>query len=132
MRVGLDTSVILRLLTGQPAREAVAARKHLEQAAGNGDEVLVTDLVLAETYFALHYHYGTTKEEARLTILAMLRSNVVSASPAEALHAFEATRGAGVVDRLIHERHRNLGAMTVTFDRKMSSLEGAVKLPVRT
>ena len=129
--IGLDTSVVLRLLTGQPAKEASVARKRLERAVTEDEEILVTDLVLGEAYFALHYHYGTTKTEARQRILAMLRSNIVSAHPPEAVHAFEAEGGAGVLDRLIHERHRNIGATTLTFDKRMASLEGAVKLSTR-
>jgi predicted nucleic acid-binding protein len=129
--VGLDTSVVLRLLTGQPAKESVVARRRLEQAVSDGESILVTDLVLGEAYFALHYHYGVTKRDAREQILAMLRSNVVTASPPESIHAFEATDGAGVVDRLIHERHHALQAVTLTFDRKMAALEGAVRLSSR-
>jgi hypothetical protein len=32
------------------------------------------------------------------------------------------------VDRLIHARHRALGAVTLTFERKLGALEGAVRL----
>lgn len=128
MSLGLDTSVVLRLLTGQPARESAAARRRLEQAISASEPVIVTDLVLGEAYFALQHHYRVPKDEARERILGMLRSNVVAASPVEAIHAFETAGGAGVVDRLIHERHRALHAVTVTFDRKMAALEGAVRL----
>src|SRR5947207_16028366 len=103
MSLGLDTSVLLRLLTGQPPREAGVARRRLEQAVRDEEEILATDLALGEAYFALQHHYGTPKEEARRQILAMLRSNVVLASPPEAVRAFESVPGAGVMDRLIHE-----------------------------
>jgi hypothetical protein len=36
--------------------------------------------------------------------------------------------GAGLADRVIHARYRGLGAVTVTFDRRQSELEGAVRL----
>jgi hypothetical protein len=59
----------------------------------------------------------------------MLRSNVVAASPPQAIEAFkDKKKGAGVLDRLIHQRHRILSATTLTVDRKMGALEGAVKL----
>jgi predicted nucleic acid-binding protein len=131
MSLGLDTSVVLRLLTGQPAREGAVARRRLEQAVSEGEPIVVTDLVLGEAHFALHYHYGVPKHDARERILAMLRSNVLLAAPPEAVNAFEAAGGAGVVDRLIHERHRALKAVTLTFDRKMAALEGAVRLAIR-
>ena len=84
--------------------------------------------MLGEVYFALQYHYGASKNEARRKILAMLGLNVVLSSPAEAIEAFRESEGAGVLDRLIHERHRILKATTLTFDRKMGALEGAVRL----
>jgi predicted nucleic acid-binding protein len=126
--LGLDTSVVLRLLTGQPRGQAEAARKRLELAVAEGEPILATDIVLGEVYFALQYHYGVDKREARRKILAMLRSNVVAASPPQAIEAFRDKKGAGVLDRLIHERHRILSATTLTFDRRMGALEGAVKL----
>jgi hypothetical protein len=42
--------------------------------------------------------------------------------------ALDPSAGAGLADRLIHARHRAEGAITVTFDKKMSALEGAVRL----
>jgi predicted nucleic acid-binding protein len=126
--IGLDTSVVLRLLTGQPPRDAGLARRRLERAVNQGEVVVVTDVALAEVYFALQYHYGVPKTQARASILAMLRSNIVRAAPDSAEIAFEGQPGAGVVDRLIHERHRTLGASTLTFDRKMGALEGATRL----
>lgn len=129
--LGLDTSVVLRLLTGLPSGEASSARRRLEQAVREGEDVVVTDLVLAECYHALQYHYEVPKAEARLKIHAMLRSNIVRAEPASAIRAFEREAGAGLVDRLIHERHRLAGATTITLDRRMAALEGAVRLPSR-
>jgi predicted nucleic acid-binding protein len=51
--IGLDTSVVLRLLTGEPAAEARLARGRIERAHAAAEPVIVTDLVLAEAYFAL-------------------------------------------------------------------------------
>jgi predicted nucleic acid-binding protein len=131
--VGLDTSVVLRLLVGAPAAEARAARERLQAAHERGDSILVTDLVLAEAYFALHYHYGIPKAEARAKLLAMATSRVVTLSPPDAVWALKPSSGAGLVDRLVHARHRSEGAVSWTFDRKMATLEGAVRIasPVR-
>jgi predicted nucleic acid-binding protein len=126
--VGLDTSVVLRLLVGKPANEARAARERLQDAHERGDSILVTDLVLAEAYFALHYHYGVAKAEARAKLLAMATSRVMTSSPPEAARALEPARGAGLVDRLIHARHGAEGTVAWTFDRKMATLEGAVRI----
>jgi predicted nucleic acid-binding protein len=128
MTIGLDTSIVLRLLTGQPKAEAELARTRLEKAMHERETVIVTDLVLAEAYFALHHHYGVTKTKARATLLAMVHSGVITAVPGEALWALEPAAGAGLVDRLIHARHRAEGAISLTFDRKVGALEGVKRL----
>ena len=78
MTIGLDTSVVLRLLTGTPTAEAATARARLERAVFDREKVIVTDLVLAEAYFALHHHYGVPKDEARATLRAMIASGIVA------------------------------------------------------
>jgi predicted nucleic acid-binding protein len=128
MIVGLDTSVLLRLLVGQPVGEARAARERLEEAHERGDSILVTDLVLGEAFFALHYHYGIPKEEARGKLREMALSRVVILAPPEAIWALEPSKGAGLLDRLVHARHRAEGAVSWTFDRKMAALDGAVRV----
>ena len=69
MTVGLDTSLVLRLLLGQPVEQSQRAIAFLEEVARRGDHAVVSDLVVAETYFALQYHYNVPKKEA----LAALR-----------------------------------------------------------
>lgn len=126
--IGLDTSVVVRLLVGEPADQAQTARRRLEQAFEVGDTVLVCDLVVAEAYYALQHHYGVPKTEALELLNRLLRSGVVSPEPPASLHAFDSFEGAGLVDRLIHERYRDLGAGTLTFDERQARLEGAVQL----
>ena len=46
MTLGLDTSVVLRLLTGEPAAMAAACRERLEAVARAGDKVVISDLVV--------------------------------------------------------------------------------------
>jgi predicted nucleic acid-binding protein len=60
MSLGLDTTVVLRLLTGQPVAEAAAARRRLEQAVADQEDIVATDLVLSEAYFALQYQVWST------------------------------------------------------------------------
>lgn len=131
MSLGLDTSVVLRLLTGEPVAEARLARARIERAYATREPIVVTDLVLAEAYFALHHHYGIPKEEARSYLRQMTGAGVVTVSPPEAEWALRESRGAGLADRLIHARHRSEGAVTLTFDKKMAALEGAVGLRSR-
>ena len=58
MKAGLDTSVVLRLLLGQPADQAARAVAFLDELSRGGHHAVVSDLVVAEAYFALQHHYG--------------------------------------------------------------------------
>ena len=64
MTFGLDTSVVLRLLTGQPQELAARALARYQKGIANGDSFCVSDIVASETYYAIQHHYGKTKEEA--------------------------------------------------------------------
>ena len=127
--IGLDTSVLVRLLIGEPAAQADSARQRLPEATDSGEPVVVVDLVIAETYHALHHHYGIPKSEAQALLRRVLVSGVVTPDPPELPAALEPDRGgAAVVDRMIHTRHRSHGAITLTFDRRQAALEGAQRL----
>jgi predicted nucleic acid-binding protein len=126
--IGLDTSVVLRLLTGEPEALAQAAARRLEQAVARQERVVVTDLVAAEAYHALRHHYGMPETEARSLLRRFLASGVVHLDPLGALEAFEPAADAGLLDRLIHARHREAGATTLTFDHGQGRLAGAVLL----
>jgi predicted nucleic acid-binding protein len=127
MTIGLDTSVVVRLLTGEPAGAARVAARRLAAAADAGERVVVCDLVVIETYHALHHHYGVPRPEARALLRRFLVSGVAHPEPVEMVPALTAT-GAGLADRVIHARYRGLGAITLTFDRRQGDLEGAVRL----
>jgi predicted nucleic acid-binding protein len=126
--IGLDTSVVLRLLVGVPEVQARTAQRRLERAIEQGESVIVCDLVIAEAYYALQFHYDVPKTQARSMLMRFVGSGVVTVEPREAELVFGVTSGAGLVDRLIHARHRALGAVTLTFERKLGALEGAVRL----
>ena len=64
MKVGLSTTVVLRLLVGQPADQAQRAVAFLDELSRRGDQPVVGDLVVAEVYLALQYHHGVSKKDA--------------------------------------------------------------------
>jgi predicted nucleic acid-binding protein len=128
MTLGLDTSVVLRLLTGEPESQFCAARERLARAHAQGERVIVSDLVVAEAYYALQYHYEVPKDEARAALGDLVTSRLVELVPADAMDALDDAGGAGLVDRLIHARNRGEGALSLTFDRRFARLDGAVLL----
>ncbi len=128
MRIGLDTTVVLRLLLGEPTAQAALAHRRLEQAVAAEGSIIVSDLVVAEAYYALCHHYGMPKGEAQALLRAMLHSGVVELHPQTSLDALEPAKGAGLVDRLLVGRYRSMDASTWTFDRKLGALDGAERL----
>jgi predicted nucleic acid-binding protein len=120
--IGLDTSVVLRLLTGEPDALAALAAQRLERALADDEVVIVSDLVAAEAYHALQHHYGMPEAEARALLRRLITSGTVRLEPAAAAAAFEPATGAGLLDRLIQVRYLDSGATTLTFDRGQARL----------
>ncbi|MGI8510124.1 MAG: PIN domain-containing protein [Gemmatimonadaceae bacterium] len=126
--LALDTSAVLRLILGEPAPLAEAAREVLLQARRDGDAVIITDTVVGEAFFALQNHYDMPETEVLRALHALLQSGLVVPEPAALVGAFAHEGGGGFMDRLINARHRAIGATTLTFDGKMARLSGAKRL----
>jgi predicted nucleic acid-binding protein len=134
MRIGLDTSVILRLLIGEPVAQADRARRLLdEQYSAEATGALVSDLVVSEAYFALRHHYEVPHVDAAAALLNLLRDDRIQGSGvAEVVLSDIALResGAGLMDRLIHADYDSDMAAMVTFDKGAARLGGAQLLKV--
>jgi predicted nucleic acid-binding protein len=126
MNLGLDTSVVLRLLTAEPEAQAREAIRWLRQARAAGDTPVVSDLVASEVYFALQHHFGVPKAEALRQLALFLASGDVRAGGvATAVLATPRLASAkpGFVDRLIHQQYLSEGALgMVTFERAARAL----------
>jgi predicted nucleic acid-binding protein len=126
---GLDTSVVVRLLVGEPRAQAAAARNFLEQRASAGEgPSRVSDLVVSEVFFALIHHYAVPAAEAVRAMNALFEDERVAPSPlARAVLALPgvATGKPGLVDRLIHGQYAAEGAALATFDKAAGRLPGA-------
>jgi predicted nucleic acid-binding protein len=123
--VGLDTSVVLRLLVGKPEDQAQKAIDLLEALARQGERPVVSDLVLAETYFALQHHYGVPKNHALQALRRMFAEGEIASSGAAAqvlAMAGLATAKPGFVDRLIHGAYTQEGGAMATFERSAKKL----------
>ena len=128
--IGLDTSVVVRLLMGEPADLAERAFTFVMEQRDLGRRIVVSDLVVAETYFALHWHYGVPKGEAVEQMLRLLESGEMEpAAQGCALDALrETASGAhkpGFVDRLIYRQYRQDMAQVASFETVFRRLDGA-------
>ena len=125
-RLGIDTSVLVRLMTNEP----VAAHEHcvreLTALANDGVEVVASNQAIGEAFISVQHHYGSSREAARRSLLDVLESGLVSPLNGDAvLEELRASGGAGLFDRLIADGYRREGLETLTLDRRMARLPQA-------
>jgi predicted nucleic acid-binding protein len=130
VREALDTNVVLRLVTGEPAPLANAARALLERAESRGERLLVSDLVVAEGFHALRHHFGVPAQDAAHFLATLLADPAIEGEGAATLLAdpAAAVEAPGFMDRLILAHAVRHGATLRTFDSKLASLAGADRL----
>ena len=122
---GLDTSVLMRILTRQPTRLAtnVIVKIHRLQLAG--DRFFISDLVLSEAYFALQDHYDISKANAIAALNALCNAPGFEVTPhaKEALSTPDLERAhPGFVDRMICGDYLNRGLKTFACEKSFGRM----------
>jgi predicted nucleic-acid-binding protein len=128
MSFGIDTSVLVRVLVGEPATLAAKAQRRLLQAHQERESVMVSDLVIAEAYHALKHHYSLDPADIRKALATTLTSGLVQPEPGSTVLAVLQSPEdgkAGFVDRLIHARYQLDGMTTLTLDKTQAKLGNA-------
>lgn len=123
MKVGLDTSVVLRLLVGQPADQTVSAVAFLDELSKRGDQPVVSDVVAAEVYFALQHHYGISKKSALSGMQRLFAGDEIKPLGAVAEVLGIASAKPGFVDRLIHGAYLSEADGMATFEKSAKKLK---------
>jgi len=126
MMHGLDSSVVLRLLIGEPEAQARRAMLYLDKLAEQNQRATVSDLVVAEVYFALQHHYKVPKKEALQALHDFLASPLVindgKAFEVLATPRLESAKP-GFVDRMIHLHYTANHGQMATFEKAAKKLE---------
>jgi predicted nucleic-acid-binding protein len=126
MKVGLDISVVLRLLLGEPADQSARAVAFLDELSRGGHDAVISDLVAAGVYFALQHHYDVSKHDALQGLRDLFDAGEIK--PLGAIAGVLATRGLasakpGFVDRLIHGAYAEVVDEMVTFEKAAARLK---------
>lgn len=86
MSAFVDTNILVRHLTGDPPEMAARATAYLEA----GTELLLTDLVAAETVYVLESFYEAPRDQVAQAVRSLLAfDSVVCVDPALLLRAVE-------------------------------------------
>lgn len=122
-RIGIDTSVLVRLITGSPADIYSLCVERLSALVKGGAEVLASNQVVGEAFMAVQHHYGVSQADARIELLNTFRSGLVAPLNGSAvIEALLAPSDPGLFDRLIANDYSRAGLKTLTLDRRMASL----------
>ncbi len=129
-RFGIDTSILVRLLTGEPEAEFDRCARTLRRLVeDDGAEVFASNQVIGEAYIAVQHHYGVSKAQSRAGLTDVLQSGLVAPLGGDAVIAILGeVRGAGLLDRLIADDYSRAGLEVLTLDRKMAALPDARRL----
>jgi predicted nucleic-acid-binding protein len=125
IRAALDTSVLMRLLTGQPLDLSKVARRYLAEIEAAGAKVFVSNLVVLEAYYACQHHYGMPKADVLRGLHLLLSLPTFLVHPV--LLPLLATDGLatakpGFLDRLIHSEAQSVRFPLVTFEKAATRL----------
>lgn len=128
MTFGLDTSVVLRLLTGHPLALAERALERYQAGIAAGDSFYVSDIVASETYYAIQHHYGKTKEEALMALKNFSSGEGISFSPSFdiAINTPNIHRAnPGFIDRILAASYKEQGLITLSCEKSFGRLQDA-------
>jgi len=122
---GIDTNVLVRLVTRDDAEQFRQVREFLEARFAEADPVLVSVIVLCETVWVLRSSYGIPRREIAAALDQLLGvAGLVIEDREQVAAAVDAyRRGPGdFSDYLLGERNRAAGcASTATLDRRLKS-----------
>lgn len=125
MTFGMDTSYLLRLLTGQPKELAEKALARYLEAVGRGDSFSVSDTVVTEAYYALQHHYGKTKDETIEALKGISEDDSIAFSAgfdSVILLSNLANANPGFLDRVLAADYRSRGQITLSCEKSFCRL----------
>ena len=128
MTHGLDTSVVVRIISGLPEGAAEKVGERIAADIAGGDAFTVSALVLSEAYFALQHHYAFTKEEALQSLRAFSRTEgiTIPKSIKAILESANLVRANPGFDRMIVSEYATAGSDTYSCEKSFRRLDGTV------
>jgi predicted nucleic acid-binding protein len=127
----VDTNILLRFLSGEPAFQATAA-KNLFTKASTGEAVLdISPVIVAETYYTLLSYYGVERKTAIEKLSSLLRQRGVRLREASQVFlAFELLRttNVGFADAFLAAGASEEEVPVASFDRDLDKFKGVARI----
>ena len=128
-RYGIDTSVLLRLITAQPPASYTYCIEQLSRLLDDGAEIFASNQVIGEAYIAAQHYYKVSKSDTSVALIRALSSGMVAPlNGSTVIEALAAPGKPGLFDRLIADDYRRTGLEILTLDQKMASLSNVHSL----
>jgi predicted nucleic acid-binding protein len=127
VRYLLDTNILLRFLSGEPALQAAAARKLFAQAAGGSVVLDISPVIVAEAFYTLVSFYGVERRLAAAKLSALLQQHGVKLREAnQVLRALERlqTVNVGFADAFLASGAAEERISVASFDRDFDKFKG--------
>ncbi len=121
---GIDTSALVRLVTGEPEPDFQRCVETLRSLVEDEEsEVVASNQVIGEAYVAIQHHYGISDLDVRAALVDVLTSGLVAPMNGQSvILALQSSGGPGLFDRLIADDYSRAGMDTLTLDRRMATL----------
>jgi predicted nucleic-acid-binding protein len=122
---GLDTNVLVRLLTADDAAQTAKVRKLLAAHEGEADAFFINNIVLVETFWVLRRGYKLAASDVLTALTTLADCTAYAFENRELLRqalALSQREGADFADALILLVNQRAGCQqTATFDKGMPS-----------
>ena len=120
---GVDTNVLVRLLTGDDNAQTDRVHRFLTQSRAAAETVYVSSLVLCETVWVLRSIFKKTRQDILHAVERLLDLDIFEIEDSDAVRRalqFSRTEPGDFTDHLIGQLNRERGCrFTVTFDRDL-------------
>jgi predicted nucleic acid-binding protein len=131
IRYLVDSNILLRFLTGEPIKQAEAAKKLFAMAAA-GDAVLdISPVIVAEVMYTLISFYDVERKEAADLLLKLLKSRGVKVRDgSQVFSALERLRSAnvGFADAFLAAAGAEENTPIASFDRDFDKFKDVTRV----
>ena len=119
--IALDSSILLRYLTGDDASQSRVAAILVEERLSADEPGYVSIVALIEMIWVLRRGYGYSAEQVDGVVERLLHAAQLEIGDRPAVERALAKKSGGLADRIIHELGLAAGCTeTVTFDRRFA------------